>query len=167
MKTSLLLSILLSAFVIPHSAFAAPPRPNLIVCIADDVSWDDFGCYGSKTARTPRIDALAAGGMKFTEAYLTASSCSPSRSSIITGRYPHNNGPGAELHQPVAANLPWLPAVLRENGYHTAIVGKNHMTRVGSPVGAETWDLIDPGITPDNLGAESKWAASIEKRPTD
>ena len=116
---------------------------------------------------TPRIDALAAGGMKFTEAYLTASSCSPSRSSIITGRYPHNNGPGAELHQPVAANIPWLPVLLRESGYHTAVVGKNHMTRVDSKVGAETWDVIDPGVTPDNHGAESKWVETIGKRPKD
>ncbi len=131
------------------------------------MSFDDFGCYGSRTARTPRIDALAAKGMKFTEAYLTASSCSPSRSSIITGRYPHNNGPAAELHQPVAAHLPWLPGVLRENGYHTAIVGKNHMTRVDAKVGEETWDLIDPGVTPDNHGAESKWAETITQRPKD
>lgn len=158
--------ILLLLFCCPHSAvFSAPP--NLIVCIADDVSFDDFGCYGSKTARTPRIDALAAKGMKFTEAYLTASSCSPSRSSIITGRYPHNNGPAAELHQPVAAHLPWLPGVLRENGYHTAVVGKNHMSRVDAKVGAETWDLIDLGVTPDNHGAESKWAETITQRPKD
>jgi N-sulfoglucosamine sulfohydrolase len=146
---------------------AAQPRPNLIVCIADDVSFDDFGCYGSKTARTPRIDGLAAKGMKFTETYLTASSCSPSRSSIITSRYPHNNGPAAELHQPIAAHLPWLPGVLREHGYYTAIIGKNHMSRVDGKVGAETWDLIDPGVTPDNHGAESKWAGTITQRPKD
>lgn len=167
MHSRLIFTFLLSSFGIGDSAFAAQPRPNLVVCIADDVSWDDFGCYGSKTARTPRIDALAAGGMKFTEAYLTASSCSPSRSSMITGRYPHNNGPGAELHQPVAANIPWLPALLRESGYHTAVVGKNHMSRVDSKVGAETWDVIDPSITPDNHGAEARWAETIEKRPKD
>lgn len=161
----LLATLLFSAFN-PATSFSAG-RPNLIVCIADDISFDDFGCYGSKTARTPRIDALAARGMKFTEAYLTASSCSPSRSSIITSRYPHNNGPAAELHQPVAAHLPWLPGVLRENGYHTAIVGKNHMTRAGTSVGAETWDLIDPGVTPDNHGGESKWAETIVNRPKD
>lgn len=165
--TRLLLLATLLASVLNPASTAAAQRPNLIVCIADDISFDDFGCYGSKTARTPRIDALAAKGMRFTEAYLTASSCSPSRSSIITSRYPHNNGPAAELHQPIAAHLPWLPSVLRENGYHTAIVGKNHMTRVGSAVGAETWDLIDPGVTPDNHGGESNWAATIASRPKD
>jgi arylsulfatase A-like enzyme len=158
---------LLFTLLAVSSSLIAAERPNLVVCIADDVSFDDFGCYGSKTARTPRIDALAAKGMKFTEAYLTASSCSPSRSSIITGRYPHNNGPAAELHQPVSSHLPWLPGVLRENGYHTAVVGKNHMSRLDAKVGAETWDLIDPGVTPDNHGAESKWAKTITQRPKD
>lgn len=161
------LPVLILGFGVATTATAADQRPNFIVCIADDVSFDDFGCYGSKTARTPRIDALAAKGIKFTEAYLTASSCSPSRSSIITGRYPHNNGPAAELHQPVAANIPWLPAVLREQGYHTALVGKNHMSRVGAPVGAETWDLIDAGVVPGNHGAESKWVETIQNRPKD
>src|SRR5436190_4823726 len=143
-----IMKMILSAwvlFALSSSQALSAARPNVVVCIADDVSWDDFGCYDSRTARTRRIDALAANGLRFTAAYLTASSCSPSRSSIITGRYPHNLGPAAELHQPIATNIPWLPAVLREHGYYTAIVGKNHMTRENAKVGAETWDLIDPG----------------------
>jgi len=142
-------------------------RTNFIVCIADDINWDDYGCYGSPCARTPRIDAIAARGMRFTSAYLTASSCSPSRSSMITGRYPHNLGPAAELHQPISANIPWLPAFLRERGYFTCLVGKNHMTREGTKVGQETWDRIDNGMTPSNHGAESKWAQAIADRPKD
>ncbi|QDU26461.1 Arylsulfatase [Anatilimnocola aggregata] len=164
MKTVLAACVLC---VLSSSEAFAAERPNIVVCIADDISWDDFGCYGSRTARTPRIDALAANGLRFTEAYLTASSCSPSRSSIITGRYPHNLGPAAELHQPIAANIPWLPTVLREHGYYTAVIGKNHMTRENAKVGAETWDLIDPGVTPDNHGAEAKWVQTIEQRPKD
>lgn len=143
----------------------ADDRPNFVVCIADDVSWDDLGCYGSRSARTPRIDRIAAAGMRFTEAYLTASSCSPSRSSIITSRYPHNLGPAAELHQPIAARIPWLPELLREQGYYTALVGKNHMTRADGKVGPETWDLIEGGVTPGNHGAESNWVEAIERRP--
>ena len=146
-------------------------RPNVIILIADDVSWDDYGCYGNRSARTPHIDALAAGGLRFTEAYLTASSCSPSRSSIVTGRYPHNLGRGAELHQPIAANIPWFPALLRGAGYYTAIVGKNHMTVdkpvPGDPTQPTAWDLVDAGVTPDNHGAESKWVSTIENRPKD
>lgn len=146
---------------------AGDSRTNFVICIADDISWDDIGCYGSPCARTPRIDALASKGCKFTEACLTASSCSPSRSSIITSRYPHNLGPASELHQPIAENIPWLPSVLQEYGYYTAIIGKNHMTRQNSKVGSETWDRIDHGKTADNDGAESKWAQAIRERPKD
>ncbi len=160
------LLLLFASLLVPLPSVASPPT-NFVVCIADDVSWNDFGCYGSQSARTPRIDRIAESGLRFTEAYLTASSCSPSRSSIITGRYPHNLGPAAELHQPIDASIPWLPAILRSHGYYTAVVGKNHMTRQGSKVGPETWDLIDPGVTPDNHGAESKWTPTIEQRPKD
>ena len=76
----------------------ADDRPNIILFIADDISWNDFGCYGNPAARTPHVDRLARSGIHFTEAYLTASSCSPSRASIITGRYSHNSGKAAELH---------------------------------------------------------------------
>ena len=63
-------------------------HPNVILIIGDDISWDDFGCYGHPTIRTPNVDKLAADGIRFTNTYLTASSCSPSRCSVITGRYP-------------------------------------------------------------------------------
>ena len=123
------LAVFIITGLLPWSARAAASlRPNVILMIADDIGCEDYGCYGNSAARTPNIDALAARGLRFTEAYLTASSCSPSRSSIITGRYPHNLGPAAELHQRIAANLPWFPALLRQADYYTAIVGKNHMT---------------------------------------
>ena len=81
---------------------AADERPNFVLFIADDISWDDVGCYGHPTIKTPHIDRLAAGGMRFTNAYLTISSCSPSRCSMITGRYPHNTG-ASELHTTLPA----------------------------------------------------------------
>jgi N-sulfoglucosamine sulfohydrolase len=146
---------------------SAESLTNFVIFIADDVSWDDIGCYGSPCARTPRIDTLASKGRRFTEAYLTASSCSPSRSSMITSRYPHNLGPAAELHQPIAANISWLPTLLREHGYYTALIGKNHMTRENSKIGSETWDRTDAGNIPDNDGAESTWADTIRERPKD
>ena len=88
-------------------------RPNVILIIGDDISWDDFGCYGNTAARTPHIDRLSRDGILFTNSFLTASSCSPSRSSTVTGRYPHNNGAASELHRPIASNLVWFPSVLR------------------------------------------------------
>ncbi len=75
-------------------------RPNVILFIADDMAWDDCGAYGHPKIRTPNIDRLAKEGMRFDNAVLTCSSGSPSRSSIITGRYPHNTG-ARQLHLPL------------------------------------------------------------------
>ena len=68
------------AIVVACMSNLVTAQPNVIVFIADDVSWNDYGCYGNPGVRTPNIDALAANGIKFTNAYLTASSCSPSGS---------------------------------------------------------------------------------------
>ncbi len=141
--------------------------PNVIIFIADDVSWNDYGCYGNTGVRTPSIDALAKDGIRFDNAYLTASSCSPSRASIITGRYPHNNGKAAELHLPIADHLPWLPEELRELGYYTALSGKNHMARV-NPREQAPFDLIDNGkseVKGSSRGGEANWEAITQDRP--
>lgn len=161
--------LLLTLFI---AAFAhAVDRPNAILFIADDVSWNDLGCYGNAAVRTPNIDRLAANGRRFDEAILVASSCSPSRSSIITGRYPHNNGRASELHQPIAAHLPWFPRLLRESGYHTALVGKHHMTSDNPAVGEkpqpEPFDLVDKGMAPDNKGGHATWVKTVQERPRD
>jgi len=148
----------------------AADKPNVIVFIADDVSWNDYGCYGNTSARTPHIDALAKNGIRFDRAYLTASSCSPSRSSIITGRYPHNNGKAAELHQPIAWNLPWFPELLREAGYYTAIAGKHHMSSTKGPKGEtrpKPFDLVDGGRAKGNSGGHATWVKTTRERPKD
>ena len=146
----------------------ADERPNVILFIADDVSWNDYGCYGNEAARTPNIDRLAANGTKFTSAYLTTSSCSPSRSSIVTGRYPHNNGQAAELHRPIAAHLPWLPELLREAGYYTALVGKHHMTTAAAQAEKpEPFELVDGGKEPGNSGGHASWVRTLKARPED
>ncbi|MFN3189802.1 MAG: sulfatase [Aureliella sp.] len=151
----------------------AADRPNVVLFIADDVSWNDYGCYGNELARTPNIDALAANGLQFQNAILTASSCSPSRASIVTGRYPHNNGKAAELHLPIAANLPWFPELLREAGYYTALCGKNHM-KVDNNVGVDSsdprgraFDLVDSSRAKGNSGGHSKWLDTTRNRPKD
>ena len=101
-------------------------KPNFIVFIADDVSWDDISCYGNSQVKTPNIDRLGAKGIRFDNFFLTASSSSPSRNSIITGRYPHNTG-GAELHSQPPDYMVSFPELLRLNGYYTAQAGKFHM----------------------------------------
>lgn len=156
-------ALLLFAFTL---SAAADDRPNFIIFIADDVSWNDFGCYGSETARTPNIDALAANGMKFTNAFLTASSCSPSRCSIITGRYPHNNGAASELHRPLPAHLVKFPKLLKDAGYYTALAGKDHMPQDNANEKA-VWDDKRGTNVPGNSGGEGHWVDVVQKRPKD
>ena len=62
------------------------PRPNVLLLYADDLGWNDLGCYGGADHRTPAIDALAAAGARFTDAYAAAAVCAPSRASLMTGR---------------------------------------------------------------------------------
>jgi hypothetical protein len=75
-------------------------RPNLVLIIADDMGWNDRGACGNPAVHTPNIDRLAGEGLRFDHAYLTASSCSPSRASILTGRYPHATD-AEQLHWPL------------------------------------------------------------------
>ena len=83
-----------------HGGHLFAAQPNFVIMIADDMSWDDCGAYGHPTIKTPNIDRLAQEGMRFDRAFLTISSCSPSRASIITGRYPHRTN-AEELHWPL------------------------------------------------------------------
>ncbi|MEO1619204.1 MAG: sulfatase [Planctomycetota bacterium] len=142
-------------------------KPNVVFFIADDISWNDYGCYGNSAARTPAIDLLAKGGIRFDRAYLTASSCSPSRSSIITGRYPHNNGKAAELHQAIPGHLPWFPELLREANYYTALSGKNHMKSSGSTPRPVAFDHIDSGRIKGDSSGSANWVQVTRDRPKD
>ncbi len=101
---------------------------NIILITADDLGLQ-LGCYGDKIAKTPNIDMLAAKGMRFENAYVTQSSCSPSRSSLLTGLYPHQNGQiglanrGYSMHDGIVT----MPALLKNAGYRTGIIGKLHV----------------------------------------
>ena len=149
---------------ITASLLTGQSQPNIIVFIADDVSWNDYGCYGNEGVRTPNIDRLAANGIRFDNAFLTASSCSPSRASIITGRYPHNTGKAAELHLPIADHLPWIPELLQDEGYYTALSGKDHMKREDGSH-SDFWDHLDSGKKEGNSGGEANWLEITQTRP--
>lgn len=105
---------------------AARPRPNFVLIIADDMAWDDCGACGNQRIRTPNIDRLAREGLRFERAFVTASSCSPSRSSLITGRYPHS-ADAEQLHWPLPAEQVTFVEKLKAAGYWTAAVGKWHL----------------------------------------
>src|SRR5262245_42853780 len=105
---------------------AGPQRPNVVLIIADDMAQDDCGAYGNPKVRTPHIERLAREGMRFDRAFVMASSCSPSRASILTGRYPHNTG-AEELHWPLPPDQVTFVEKLRASGYWTAAAGKWHL----------------------------------------
>lgn len=155
MKPKLLFALLLCCL----SFSKAAERPNFIFFLTDDISFDDIGPYGNKFVKTPNLDRMAAEGMVFDRAYLTASSCSPSRCSMITGRYPHNTG-APELHMPLPADQITFIQQLKEAGYHTILSGKNHMG-----------DAKTLGFTEVSRGkgpsASEDWVKIIENRPKD
>jgi len=99
---------------------------HFLVFIADDQGEGDLSCYGHPVLKTPNIDRLAAEGMRFDRAFLTISSCSPTRASFLTGRWPHNTG-AEDLHQPLPADQKTLAWYLRSAGYQAMSVGKWHL----------------------------------------
>ncbi|MCB0668016.1 MAG: sulfatase [Saprospiraceae bacterium] len=136
-------------------------RPNIIYIIADDVGWGDLGCYGSNVAQTPNIDKLAREGIKFENAFLTASSCSPSRCSIITGRYPHNTG-AAELHFPLPESQIPFPLLLKNAGYYSVQAGKSHFGEAALRCFDHAYEMEDAGV-----GGEERWVRCLQERPKD
>jgi len=126
---------------VPTLAAAQAPKPNFVVIQVDDLGYADTACYGHPYHRTPNIGRLAREGMKFTQAYSAAPCCSPTRASILTGKYParlHLTGQPSflqdppvrkMLHPPFRTQLPEgsiaLPALLKEAGYRCASFGKS------------------------------------------
>jgi len=123
------------------SLAASIRRPNILLITADDLGMQ-LGCYGEKQIRTPHLDRLAREGTLFARAYVTCSLCSPSRSSILKGLYPHQTGQlgnddlvhvkGKQEPErrpgrfPIRSGVPNLFSVLKDTGYRVGIVGKLH-----------------------------------------
>jgi len=109
-------------------------QPNIVFILADDLGWADLSVYGQTHYQTPNLDALAAGGVRFTQAYANSAVCSATRFGLITGRYQYRLRGGLEeplvrtahLHG-LPADHPTLPSLLRDAGYETALIGKWHL----------------------------------------
>jgi arylsulfatase A len=142
----MLRSLSLLALGAAHTALAAT-APNVIVIMADDLGYGDLSCYGAKAVKTPNIDQLAAEGQRFTSGYCSASTCTPTRFSLITGTYAFRqkntgiappNGPSI-----IKPGTPTLPSLLKRAGYATAVIGKWHLG-LGDP--APDWNgELKPG----------------------
>lgn len=106
----------------------AAETPNVLLIVSED-NGVQFGCYGDRTAPTPHVDRLAAHGVRFENAFVTQAVCSPSRSTILTGLYPHQNGQlGLATHRfTMWKKWPTLPNLLKEAGYRTGRIGKLHV----------------------------------------
>ena len=108
-------------------------RPNIILIMADDLGYGDIGCYGSETIKTPNIDALARGGMKFTDYHSNGPVCSPTRAALLTGRYQQRAGiegvvtAAKHRHTGMALEQVTFAEVLKSHGYATGIFGKWHL----------------------------------------
>jgi N-sulfoglucosamine sulfohydrolase len=126
-------ALTIAAFAAAAAAgFASPsPRPNIVLIVSDDHGREAVGCYGNPVVRTPNLDALAADGTRFTRAFCTTASCSPSRATILSGLQSHHNGMYGlqhdEHHFQSFDQVRSLPVILAEAGYHTARIGKYHV----------------------------------------
>jgi len=133
-----LLVAVCSAALVAGSALPLPGaskerKPNIIIILADDYGYGDVGCYGSKRFSTPHLDALAAGGLLFTDFHSNGAVCSPTRAALLTGRYQQRTGihgvvtAAGHRHTGLDLEETTFAEVLRSAGYVTALFGKWHL----------------------------------------
>lgn len=131
-----------------HALVCAAEKPNVIVIMADDLGYGDLSCYGAKAFQTPNIDKLANEGRRFTGGYASASTCTPTRYSLLTGTYAFRKK-GTGIAPPngkmtIAPETTTLPDLAKRAGYHTAVIGKWHLG-LGAEAGPDWNNEIKPG----------------------
>lgn len=151
--------------------WSQPDKPNIILIYADDVGYGDLSCYGAEVLQTPHLDALAKRGTRFTSAYATSSTCTPSRYSLLTGEYAFRN----EHAQILPGNAPLIvdtervtiASLLQERvGYSTGLVGKWHLG-LGPSDEPLNWNrLIQPGPNECGFDYAFHMAATNDRVPT-
>ena len=133
----------LTALGTASAALAAPgrPQPNILYIMADDHAAHAISAYGSHINRTPNIDRVASGGVRFTNCFCTNSICTPSRAAILTGQYGHKNGVYT-LNDSLDPHRNHVAKELQKAGYQTAMIGKWHLE--STPTGFDYWNIL-PG----------------------
>ena len=143
-------------------------QPNIVVIYLDDLGYGDVGCYGATEIPTPNIDALANGGVRFTNGYASSATCTPSRYALLTGVYPWRNKKAKILPGTaplvIKTDQVTVPKMLKKQGYQTSIVGKWHL---GLGTGLVDWNQrVSPG--PNEVGFDYAYimAATQDRVPT-
>ncbi|QCX40353.1 arylsulfatase [Aureibaculum algae] len=143
-------------------------KPNVVILYLDDLGYGDLSCYGATALKTPNIDKLATGGVKFTNGYATSATCTPSRYAILTGVYPWRNKDAKILPGSapliISTSQETLPKLFKSKGYETGIVGKWHL---GLGSGNVNWnEHISP--SPNEVGFDYShiMAATQDRVPT-
>lgn len=178
MKHTIIISSLLGFLLLAITACQPVPKsgdepatqetPNIVVIYLDDLGYGDLSAYGATELKTPHIDALAKGGVRFTQGYASSATCTPSRYALLTGVYPWRNKRARIL--PGTAPLIidttqiTIPKMLKKKGYHTGLVGKWHL---GLGTGHVNWnEAVSPG--PNEVGFDYGYylAATQDRVPT-
>ncbi|MFQ5865561.1 MAG: sulfatase [bacterium] len=129
----------------PSARARSSAQRNVLLLISDDHGIDQLGCYGNPKVKTPNLDRMAGQGVRFTNAFCVAASCSASRGSILSGLYTHQNGQFGHQHNwhhfSFHSWVQTLPALLKRNNYQTGVIGKLHV----APKAQLPFDFVVPG----------------------
>lgn len=143
-----MLRTLLCVVALFTTAVTAAEKPNIVVIMADDLGYGDLSCYGATELTTPNIDRLAKEGLRFTNGYCSASTCTPTRYSMLTGNYAfRTKGTGiAPPNSPaiIKPGTETIASILKRAGYSTGVVGKWHLG-LGGPDGPDWNNELKPG----------------------
>jgi arylsulfatase A len=161
-RIGLIAALTISGIITNDLPAAEARQPNVVFFLVDDLGWSDVGCYGSSFYDTPNIDRLATEGVRFTDAYAACHVCSPTRASILTGKYPatlnltdwlkgRRNFPfqrllNAEINQHLPYEETTIAEALKAKGYSTTIFGKWHLGREPSTPLKHGFDIHIPNV---------------------